>query len=116
MADPPPDGTSRTDIADAPGRSRFEIRVDGDLVGFADYRRRPGRLALTHTEVDDAHQGRGLAARLTRFALDAVREQGLQVNPICPYVADYIRRHPEYADLVHEVGAPQSGRAAPDES
>jgi hypothetical protein len=99
-----PDGVAVTDV---PERSRFEITVDGELVGFADYRLRPGRVVITHSEIDDAHQGRGLAARLTRGALDSVRERGLLVTPLCPYTAEFVRKHAdEYRDLVDERHRP----------
>lgn len=87
-------------VDDRPDEARFEISVDGRLAGFAEYERRPGRMVLTHTEVDDAYTGRGLAGRLARHALDAARAEGVRVNPQCSYIADYIRKHPEYADLV----------------
>ena len=88
-----------TDVAD---RSRFEITVDGTLAGFADYKALPGRLVILHSEIDDAYQGRGLAGALTKAALDSIRERGLLVTPRCPYTAAYIRKHPEYLDLVDE--------------
>jgi uncharacterized protein len=87
-------------VPDAPERSRFEITVDGELAGFAAYTLRPGQVVFTHTEIDDDHQGRGLAGRLARAALDQVRARGLQVIPQCPYIAAYIRKHPEYVELV----------------
>nr|WP_300009074.1 GNAT family N-acetyltransferase [Pseudonocardia sp.] len=87
-------------VADAPERSRFEITVDGELAGFAEYRLRSGRAVFTHTEIDDDQQGRGLAGRLAQAALGRVRGRGLQVIPLCPYIAAYIRRHPEYVELV----------------
>lgn len=90
----------RVTIEDAPGRSRFEILVDGTLVGFADYRMHAGRVVITHSEIDDAHQGQGLAARLTRGALDSIRERGLRVVPLCGYTATFIQRNPEYSDLL----------------
>lgn len=89
-------------VADAPDRARFEIRVAGEVAGFVTYRRRDGELALLHTEIDDAHQGEGLAARLVRDVLDRARVDGLAVVPYCPYVAGYLARHPEYLDLVPE--------------
>jgi predicted GNAT family acetyltransferase len=89
-------------VVDAPDDRRFELRVDGALAGFAEYRMRPGRIAFTHTEVDDRFQGRGLAGRLARAALDSARDRGLEVTPLCPYIADYIRRHPEYVPLVDD--------------
>src|SRR3954471_19325931 len=92
--------TDQVLVADAPDRSRFEISAGGTLAGFAQYRLRPGRVVFTHTEIDDAHQGQGLAATLARAALDAVRDRGLQVTPLCPYIAGYIRKHPEYREIV----------------
>lgn len=89
-------------VVDVPEQSRFEIRAAGELAGHAEYRLRPGRMVLTHTEVDDRFQGRGLAGRLARSALDAARERDLQVTPLCPYIADYIRKHPEYVPIVDD--------------
>lgn len=80
--------------------SRYEIHVDGELAGLADYREADGVVAITHTETEPHLQGNGLASRLVRFALDDVRARGLQVLPLCPFVPPFIRRHPEYADLV----------------
>ena len=79
---------------------RFEARVNGELAGFADYRFRDGVLAFTHTEIDPAFQGKGVAGTLIGAALDEVRADGGRVLPLCSYVADYISRHPEYTDLV----------------
>lgn len=89
-------------VVDNPERSRFELTVDGSLVGQLDYVPRRDAVALTHTEVDRAFQGRGLAGRLVRAALDSARGHGLTVIPICTYVIDYIRRHPDDIGLVHE--------------
>jgi predicted GNAT family acetyltransferase len=87
-------------VADAPERKRFEVTVDGELAGFLVYRSRKGLLALIHTEVEDRFEGRGLGGRLARFALDTAREKGLAVLPFCPFVNDWLKRHPEYVDLV----------------
>lgn len=89
-------------VRDAPDRSRFEITVDGALAGFAEYRARPSDITFTHTEVNEAYQGRGLAGRLIRTALDTARRRGLVVIPLCPYVAGFIRRNPDYLPLVDE--------------
>jgi uncharacterized protein len=87
-------------VSDAPERKRFEVTVDGELAGFLVYRAREGLLALIHTEVEDAYEGRGLGGRLARFALDRAREQGVAVLPFCPFVNEWIKRHREYVDLV----------------
>ena len=70
------------------------------MIGEAAYRRRNGRIALIHTEVDEALEGRGLGSRLVTAALDDARDQGLEVVPLCPFVASFIDRHPEYQDIV----------------
>ena len=87
-------------VRDNPDELRYEL-VDGDiLIGLIRYRREPGALALVHTEIDPAHEGRGLGAVLVQGALDDLRERGLKLIPICPYVRAWLGRHPEYADLV----------------
>ena len=88
------------EVVDAPEASRYELRLGGKLVGLAAYRRREGRIAFTHTEVDESCEGRGFGARLARFALEDARRQGLEVVPLCPFIAHYIERHPEYEQLV----------------
>jgi uncharacterized protein len=87
-------------VADAPERKRFEVTVDGELAGFLIYRERKELLALIHTEVEGRFEGRGLAGRLARFALDRAREQGVAVLPFCPFVNEWMKRHREYVDLV----------------
>jgi predicted GNAT family acetyltransferase len=89
-----------TEVRDNPDAHRFDLFVDGEVAGFAAYRLRPGHIVLTHTEVASAYEGKGLAGRLAAGALDAARERGLRVVPQCPYIARYIQRHPDYADLV----------------
>jgi predicted GNAT family acetyltransferase len=87
-------------VRDNPDEERYEIVVDGRLAGFAQYRVRPGLLAFVHTEVDDAYEGQGLGSKLVDFALADVRGRDLDVLPFCPFVNAYIRRHPEYTELV----------------
>ncbi len=87
-------------IADAPERSRFEISVDGALAGFTVYRLGPGRATFVHTEIDGAYAGQGLGGKLARAALDDVRARGLAVRADCPFIAGWIAKHPDYADLV----------------
>jgi hypothetical protein len=87
-------------VEDNRDRQRFEARLDGELVGFADYRPRDGVLAFTHTEVDPRLRGRGVGAALVGGALDRVRADGGRVLPLCSFVVDHVARHPEYNDLV----------------
>lgn len=76
--------------------SRYEVHVDGALAGFLDYRTVGDVVALVHTEVDEAYAGQGLGAQLAKFALDDARAREVKVSPLCPFVAKYIDKHPEY--------------------
>ncbi len=87
-------------IVDVEAEQRYEARIEGDLAGFLDYVVKRGRIALIHTEVLEAFRGKGLAEQMARFALDDARRRGLQVIAICPYVRDYVERHPETRDIV----------------
>jgi predicted GNAT family acetyltransferase len=89
-----------TQVTDNPVRHRFEITVDGRLAGFVEYQLSDGRIDLIHTVVRDEFEGKGIGGTLVKHALDTARERGLRVTPTCPFVADYIDRHPAYADLV----------------
>jgi predicted GNAT family acetyltransferase len=88
------------EVRDVPELSRFEIRVGGELAGFTAYIRRPPLMTFTHTEVDPRFEGQGVGGRLVSQALDATREEGLAVIPVCPFVRAYIAGHPAYLDLV----------------
>lgn len=88
------------EVTDNREASRLEVRVNGTLVGLADYVLKGGTMILPHTEVDPEYRDRGLAGRLARAALDGARDAGLQVIPRCPYMARFIAKNPEYADLV----------------
>lgn len=81
---------------------RFELNLDGELAVSA-YHRRNGTIVFTHTEVPPAFEGKGIGNALARAALDYARSEGLRVVPRCPFIAAFIRRHPEYQDLVDEV-------------
>jgi predicted GNAT family acetyltransferase len=88
------------EVVDVPEASRYELRLDGRLIGLAAYRRRDGRIAFTHTEVDESCEGRGFGSLLAARALEDARRQGLEVIPLCPFIAHYIKRHPEHEPLV----------------
>lgn len=89
-----------TQVVDNLDQQRYEIHVDGALAGFAVYHRQSGVVRFSHTEVDPAYEGQGLGSVLARSALDETRRNGEQIVPLCPFIAGYIRRHPQYVDLV----------------
>lgn len=80
--------------------SRYEAHIAGQRVGLISYTERDGSVIMPHTEVDPEFGGRGIAGQLTKFALDDVRAEGKSVVPSCPYIAGWIEKHPDYADLV----------------
>jgi uncharacterized protein len=88
------------EVLDVPARSRYEVMVDGELAGFSEYRGVEGATVFTHTEVLDAYEGKGVGSALARGALDDVRARGRRLVALCPFIAAYLERHPEYADLV----------------
>jgi len=102
-------GAEQLTVTDAPGRERYELSVDGELAGYSAYRLRPELIAFVHTEIDERFQGRGLADRLIRFALEDARTRGLVVLPFCPFVKAFIERHPEFSELVPETFRAQFG-------
>ena len=79
---------------------RFEAVVGGEVAGFAEFRDQDGRRTFAHTVVDPRYQGQGVAGRLVGHALDATREAGLQVEPLCSFVRTFLLEHPEHLDLV----------------
>jgi predicted GNAT family acetyltransferase len=84
------------DVRDNPDANRYELLVDGELAGAADYRDRAGRRIFVHTVVDPAFAGRGLGNRLAKGALDDAMARGMRVVPRCPFIRAWLERHPEY--------------------
>jgi predicted GNAT family acetyltransferase len=87
------------EIRHLPEANRFEAVVDGHASRL-DYLIDAGTMRIHHTEVPYPLEGRGIAAALTRTAIDHARANGLRVQPLCSYVRAWLRRHPEHADLV----------------
>ncbi len=87
-------------ITNQEDKHRYEAALDGQLAGFAEYNLLKGGIMFTHTEVLPAFEGRGVGSALARHVLDDARARGLQVVPVCQFIAGYIRKHREYVDLV----------------
>ncbi|MEP9364884.1 GNAT family N-acetyltransferase [Nocardioides sp. CN2-186] len=93
-----------------PAEHRYEGHIDGKLAGFAAYELTYRLVIFTHTEVDDAYEGRGVGSAIAKFALDDVRSTGThRVLPLCPFIKSWIARHPDYADLVDGVAPTSDG-------
>jgi predicted GNAT family acetyltransferase len=86
-------------VRDNKAQSRFELDFESN-VAFANYRRAPSTVIITHTETPRGLRGRGIASELIQGALELIRADGLKVVAGCGFVVDYLRKHPEFADLV----------------
>ena len=86
-------------ITDRPQHDRFELEAEGHTAVLS-YRRDGDRLVLLHTDVPPEIEGLGHGSALVRAALEHARREGQRVVPLCPFVLAYLKRHPEYADLV----------------
>lgn len=100
------------EVSDNRGRGQYEIWTGGEVAGLARYRLHAERITFRHTEIDAQHRGAGLGSRVVRAALDDARERRLTVLPVCPFMVDFIRRHPdEYLDV---AAAPMQRRVSAD--
>ena len=90
---------SQIQVSNNTERKRFEVKVD-DHLAVSEYMLVKERIIFTHTEVPEALEGNGIGSMLARTALEYAREKGLKVMPLCPYIASYIRKHPEYRPLL----------------
>ena len=97
---------SADNFTDNTARSRYELTVD-DAVAFIDHVREGDAVAFMHTEVPEAMAGKGIGSKLVRSALDDARSRGFKVVPRCPFVREYIERHPEYQDIALPVNKDQ---------
>ncbi|GAB2466855.1 GNAT family N-acetyltransferase [Streptosporangium sandarakinum] len=93
----------QVDVRLLPGGGSYTAEVGGERVGRLDLSRHDGAIAYTHTEVDPRFEGRGVGGALVRVALDDARSEGAKVVPLCSFVSAWIRKHPEYADLVKDT-------------
>ena len=80
-------------------KTRFEIEAEGH-VAVLEYVMRGNRMIFTHTGVPQALEAQGIGSRLARAGLDYARQHSHQVVPACEFMEVYIRRHPDYRDLV----------------
>ncbi|UCF19073.1 MAG: N-acetyltransferase [Gemmatimonadota bacterium] len=86
------------DVVREPEAKRFAVHIDGQMAEL-DYQLYEDRIVFTHTGVPTALEGKGIGGRLVKAGLDWARAEGLRVVPVCSFVAAYIQRHPEYAEL-----------------
>jgi len=88
-----------TEVRNNREQLRYELVIDDEVVGIAEYRVVGDVVVFPHTEIERSRRGQGLGAQLVQQALDDVRTTNRRVRPQCWYVAEFIAEHPEYADL-----------------
>jgi uncharacterized protein len=86
-------------VIDNVAAHRFEL-VENGLTAFADYHRHGERVSVPHVEAPVALQGTGAAGRLMQGMVERIRADGQKIVPTCPYAVAWLKRHPEYADVV----------------
>lgn len=97
-----------------PARHRYDAFAGGpEVAGFVDYQETSELVVLTHTEVDPTFEGRGVASALARAALADIRERGLKALVICPFILSWLRRHPEYVDVLFNAPPAKVGDEEP---
>lgn len=87
-------------VRDNTATQRYEMALPDGAVAFVPYRRDNGVVTLPYSEVPPQFEGQGIGSRLVRGVLEDIRQRGERVVPLCSFIAQYIRRHPEYADLI----------------
>ena len=87
------------EISDNAALHRFELHVHGETAVLV-YERTGHLLRLVHTEVPQILEGQGVGSKLVRAVLQFAQENSLNVVPLCPFVAQYMKRHPEYSAIV----------------
>jgi hypothetical protein len=92
-----------TSISNNTQQQQFQVRVNSEMA-YLEYRWNNNLLALMHTLVPESLEGHGLASALAKYALEYARENKLKVLVYCPFVATYLKRHPEYNFLVEKPG------------
>ena len=80
-------------------KKQYEFHIDNNIVRV-EYIRAQNNIYLTHTEVPRNLEGQGLGSAIIKAALEDVKVNGWTLIPLCPFVASYIKKHPEYRELV----------------
>jgi uncharacterized protein len=81
-------------------QSRYELMVEDAVAGVVEYREDGDQVELTHTEVDPSYEGEGIGSHLARAVLDNLRNEERSLIPSCRFINGYLKRHPEFAELV----------------
>ncbi len=89
---------SKLEVIHNQEKKRFEIQI-GDQIAMVKYILGSSEIIFTHTEVPEEFEGHGVAGKIAKVAVEYAKAQGLRIRPMCPYMAEYIKRHPEYHSI-----------------
>jgi uncharacterized protein len=89
-----------TSIRQNTEQSRYELMVEDAVAGVVEYREQGDQVELTHTEVDPSYEGQGIGSHLAHAVLDNLRNEKRSLVPSCRFINGYLKRHPEFAELV----------------
>jgi len=89
------------DVKNNPSHGRFEVHMEG-AEAYLRYQQKGELIYLIHTEVPEELEGQGIGSALAKTGLEYARESGLRVIPLCSFVQSYLKRHPEYQELLHK--------------
>jgi uncharacterized protein len=103
MSDGSNDETPDVVVKDNDAANQYEAHVGDELAGLTTYRRDADTIVFLHAEVYPKWEGRGVGSELAREALDHAVSHGLTITPQCPFIADYISRHPSYLQYVDDT-------------
>jgi predicted GNAT family acetyltransferase len=84
-------------VVDVPEAHRYELWAHGERVGFAAYRREPGRVVFTHTVVDPEQEGHGYGSTIARAVIADAVGRGETIVPQCPFLSAWLEKHPDAA-------------------
>ena len=87
-------------LIDNEEKHRYEFQIDGKIAEIDYIKSNNGEIYLVHTEVPASLSGKGVGSQLAEKALTDIERQGLRLVPLCPFVAGYIHKHPEWKRIV----------------
>lgn len=82
---------------------RFELRREGEVVGYATFREQGDAVVVPHVETLGEHRGQGYAGQLMAGIVEHLRSTGRTIVPHCSFAASYMRAHPEHDDLLQSL-------------
>ena len=80
-------------------KKRFEVEVE-NKIALIEYIRAEDKMYLTHTEVPTELEGKGIASSMAKQVLQHIKDENLKLVPLCPFIASYIKRHPEWKEIL----------------